>query len=180
MYRFVIGLAAILAVAVASPAQARDMTAGESAALKRVVAGFLAAVERKDYGAIIKTISPRLVARLAAKVNMTPKAYLAAASKQTKSYFRQVRLESYAVNLSKAVRGQTTDGTPYLLIPSRSVVRSQNRGRVETRFHTLALLDGGKWYLVRVANNRQGDIVREAYPTFRNAVFPDQTVRKLK
>jgi hypothetical protein len=53
-------------------------------------------------------------------------------------------------------------------------------GNISVNSHTLALMDGGAWYLLRVSEVQQIEILRKVYPEFAGVVFPTGSVEAMK
>ncbi|AVH43380.1 hypothetical protein At1D1609_33270 [Agrobacterium tumefaciens] len=51
---------------------------------------------------------------------------------------------------------------------------------IEAKSHTLALMDGADWYLLRVSDQQQVTILRKVYPSFAEVVFPDGSMQPVK
>lgn len=78
---------------------------------------------------------------------------------------------------------ETADGTPYALVPTRSVIAMKaetgNPQVFEQESQTLALQDGGSWYLIRVSEPAQQQMLAAAYPSFDNVELPPSTTTVL-
>ena len=73
------------------------------------------------------------------------------------------------------------DGTFYALIPSHTIMEVKARqNRFKASGQTLALMDGGKWYLLRVSEPRQVGMVRAVYPRFKSVEFKIGSVEVVK
>ena len=83
-------------------------------------------------------------------------------------------------DMARAEHGQVADGTPYLLIPTETVMTTGGEGKTLMRSATLALLDDGAWYLVRGSDAQQVASLREAYPEYEAVAFPDATMELVK
>jgi hypothetical protein len=57
-------------------------------------------------------------------------------------------------------------------------IQGARRFRVDTQ--TLAIEDGGEWYLIRVEDAPQQALLREVYPEFVGVEFPAGTTRQLQ
>ncbi|MBL4558667.1 MAG: hypothetical protein JKP98_21220 [Rhodobacteraceae bacterium] len=67
--------------------------------------------------------------------------------------------------------GTTEGGAPYALIPTETIMRSGSRGRYRFASQTLALRDGGLWYLVQLTEAGDAELVREVYPDFADVAL---------
>jgi hypothetical protein len=175
-------LAAVLAFAlalvlVASAAWARLLTGEEKAALAATVSSFDAAMRAGDHARVAQTVPPKILAHIARRANTTPEAIVALMVKSMQSL--QANIESFGMDLGTAIHKELASGTPYLLIPTHTTMAVAGT-RVQLKSHTLALLDEGKWYLLRVNNAPQLQILREVYPEFAGVEFPRGSTEMLK
>ena len=93
----------------------------------------------------------------------------------------EVKIVSFGMDLGKAIPKALPDGTPFLLIPTETVIDPGDGGeKMAVRSHTLALLDGAEWYLLRVSDEAQVTILKQVYPGFAGETFPDSTTEAVK
>ena len=71
-----------------------------------------------------------------------------------KAALAEVKLVSFGMDIAKAEHHELPSGEPYVLIPTETVMDTGD-GKSAARSHTLALLDGGAWYLLRVSDSRK-------------------------
>jgi hypothetical protein len=170
-------LAAVLVLAlVASAAWARPLTDEEKAALAVTVESFNAAMREGNHARVAQTVPPKVLAAIARRANMTPEAVVAAMVKAMQPL--QSSIESFGMDLGTAIYRELASGTPYLLIPTQTTMAVAGK-RVRVGAHTLALLDEGKWYLLRVNNVPQVEILRKVYPEFTGVEFPSGSTEML-
>ncbi len=79
------------------------------------------------------------------------------------------------LDIDNATYNEAPDGTSYVLVPSRSLIESQGQ-KIEVKSTVLALMDEGKWYLPRIDDARQINLLREVYPFVTTIEFPTRTV----
>ena len=58
------------------------------------------------------------------------------------------------------------------MIPTRTVVQTPGGTKLQSNTQTLTLEDGGKWYLIRIEDAGQIDLMRSVYPDFKGVTFP--------
>ena len=90
---------------------------------------------------------------------------------QMKAALAEVKVVSFGMDLAKAEHHELPSGQPYVLIPTETVMDAGD-GKSVAKSHTLALLDGGAWYLLRVSEAEQVTIMRQVYPEFAEVEFP--------
>ncbi len=165
-------LAAVFALFLAAgPAFARPLTEVESRSLAETVASFDAAMRASDYATVIKTIPPRIMAHIAKSAGVEVAVLPPLVVAQMKAALAQVKLVSFGMDLAKAGYHELPGGEPYVLIPTETVMDTAD-GKSTAKSHTLALLDGGAWYLLRVSEAPQVSILRQVYPEFAEVEFP--------
>jgi hypothetical protein len=69
----------------------------------------------------------------------------------------------------------TPTGRVYGLIPTQTVVQTPGGTQLQSNNQTLTLEDGGIWYLIRIDDAQQIELMRELYPDFKDVSFPKGT-----
>ena len=83
-----------------------------------------------------------------------------------------VTFVSIDTDLGSAAPLRTPDGSrTYLLIPTIFVMDIPGAGRIRSTTSTLALKDGGEWYLIRIDEQNQV-VLKELWPEFAPVQFP--------
>ena len=158
---------------------ARPLTEAESRSLAETVAAFDAAMRDADYETVFKTIPPRIMAHIAKSVGVDVDTLRVVVIGQMKAALAEVKLVSFGMDVSKAEHRELPSGEPYVLIPTETVMDTGDSKSV-ARSHTLALLDGGAWYLLRVSEAEQVAIMRQVYPEFAEVEFPASSLEATK
>lgn len=160
-------------------AAARDLSSAEVGSLEQTVSRFDAAMRGSDYEVVVDTIPPRVLTHIAEQAGLERaklRTFVIATMKQA---LATVKLVSFGMDTAKLERKELPDGTPFALIPTVTVMDAGN-GRIAVNSHTLALIDGGTWYLLRVSEVQQIEILRKVYPEFAGVVFPTGSVEAMK
>src|SRR5690606_7322856 len=125
--------ALFLAVLVASlaPAVARPLTGAEDAALAAKVAAFDAAMREGDFAAIIEVIPPAMLDHIAREANVPSEDLIAALRAQMDEMFATVELVSFGMDLAAAEERELADGSPYVMIPTSTVMELEGMGRIK-------------------------------------------------
>ncbi len=168
-----------LIATLAAPAAARELTADEKAALAERVDAFKTSVASGDFGSTLKATPPRIYAFIAEQAGVTADEVVAQAEVQIREAMGAVSLDDFKVEMASARYLETSDGTPYALIPTETTMTMPDLGSVRTTSETLALLDSGAWYLMRVERQQQLLILREVYPAFADVEIPVGTTEVL-
>jgi len=153
-------------------AHARSLDDKEKAALAATVANFDAAMRDKKYGVVIETIPPRVLQAISSKAGASVEQLRAALIQQIEAAMSTVAITSFSMDLAGAQHKELANGTPYVLIPTRTVIDAGSSGKFTQNSHTLGLIDEGKWYLLRVEEATQVTMLRESYPDFAHVDLP--------
>jgi hypothetical protein len=170
-----VGLLAAAALGVVADAQGRELTAAEHTSLAETVAGFDAAMRSSDFERIIATVPPRVMQAMADRFSISVEQLRALAIEETKKTMADAILVSFGMDLPKASYAETPDGTPYSLIPTETVMQF-GEGKMRAAAATLALIDEGAWYLLRVSDDAQVEILKQVYPAFAEVELPKGTL----
>jgi len=157
-------------------AHARQLTGDEKQALEQSVASFDAAMKSEDYTVIANTIPPRVLDFIAKQAGMEVDALREVVVQQMKAALATVKLESFSMDFAALEEKELANGDPYVLIPTETVISSEATGKMVAKSDTLALLDQGKWYLLRVSEAQQVAILRQVYPEFAAVQFSAGTM----
>jgi hypothetical protein len=172
---------AAFALACVSQAMARTASEAEKAALVKTVDEFNAAMKAADYEKVISHSLPDpMLNFLAGKANIAPHALRQQMVALTSQVMASAPIESYGMDLAAAQHRELGNGTPYVLIPTKTVVKINDKQSAASSSHTLALMDGGRWYLIRISELQQLLILQEVYPDFNGVQFPQDAMEIIK
>ena len=168
-----LAIAAVLAVVLLPwAASARPLNDQERAALAATVASFGAAMREDNFARVTQTVPPKVIGAIARRAGTTPDQIVALMIKAMQTLQAgDTRMESFGMDLATADYKELASGEPYVLVPTQTIIAVGGQ-RFRERSHTLALLDEGKWFLLRINNARQIEILREVYPEFTSVEFP--------
>jgi hypothetical protein len=161
-------------------ALARDLTDAENVMLTTAVDSFDKAMESKDVPILVKAIPPRIIRQMAEHDKVSEDEIRKTMGDLTSQTLEALPVHSFTMNVAKAERGQLADGTPYLVIPTDTIMSTGGEGKTLMRAQTLALLEGDTWYLVRSSDTQQVSALREAYPEYEAVVFQEATMELVK
>jgi hypothetical protein len=178
--RFLAAIAALCCFAGAQNVQARDLTDAESTMLNSAVEMYDKAMEGKDVPILVKAIPPRIIKQMAEHDKASEDDIRQALGDLIGQTLEALPVHSFLLDMAKAEHGHVADGTPYLLIPTETVMTTGGEGKTLMRSATLAMLDGDLWYLVRGSDAQQVAALREAYPQYESVVFTDATMELVK
>ena len=155
-----------------NPTDARPLTAVEKAALAERVGTFETAMRSNDLAGLVSVIPPRVLEHIADRAGIAADDVRTVVIEQMAQVLADGMVDSFAMDLPLAEQRELSDGTPYVLIPTKTVIATGNGSRMLFRSHTLALLDENGWYLLRMSDARQLEILREVYPGYAGVEFP--------
>jgi hypothetical protein len=172
-------LAVLLALSLLAPAAARDVSEPERAALAETVASFDAAMRAKDMKRVMGTIPPRMLEAMAAQFSVTVDELIAAATQQMEQALANVLLVSFSMDLATATYAELGDGTPYVLIPTETVMEIPGTGKIKAVSDTLGLIEEGTWYLLRI-DPSQLPLLHQVYPGFADVELSPGTMEPVE
>ena len=156
------------ALIAAAPAWAQKITDDQRAALEARVTEFDATMTNGDMAALFAHTPPPVRATLAEMSGMS--------EEQLVEAMQGSSIDGLSMDVDAAVE-ETPDGScVYVLIPTTTDVAVEGQGTVHAASQTLALEDGGEWWLVRIDDPQQTMILAQAYPEFAGVTFPAATV----
>jgi len=172
LIRTMIGLTLLLAAAV--PSFAKALPDAQQQALTERIASFGTAVRANDIDGIMGVVPPKVLERLASQFGLSVEQLIAEMQKQINEVMTDVKIESFGMD-AKKVDFVTEGGLTYGLIPTQSVIDLGAAGKLRSTNTTVALLEDDIWYLVRIDNAEQIDVIKEVYPMLADVQFPAGT-----
>ena len=168
-------IAAFLLAACAAP---YALPANDRADIAKRITSFERAFLAGQTNQIINVIPPRLITAIATTEGVPEKALRREMAKATREATRKVKVVSFGMALDQAKFLTTPSGRPYGLIPTQTVVQIPgSTSKLQSNNTTLTLEDGGKWYLMRIDEGRQIELLRNAYPDFKGVTLPKGTTK---
>ena len=161
-------------------AVAQELTPEQISALHTRISDFNRAMHSSDYNTIASVTPPKMIAFIAGQAGMDQKTLRDGMISQIKAAMEKVTLESYSMDLAAAEYKSLSDNSIFALIPTETIMDIAEMGRIQQRSDTLALLDEGQWYLVRIADTAQASILRQVYPQFADVEFSRGSMNMLK
>lgn len=169
----------LLFIAVACPVSARDLSPAEQERLRAQIERFSTALNTKDFKTVGKTVPPKIFEFIASDAGVTVEQLRSALTAQMQMALAAVKITEFTMDARAISLTETPDGTPYALIPTKTVMETGGQ-TIEAKSHTLALIDGSDWYLLRVSDQQQVTILRKVYPSFATVEFPDDSTQTVK
>jgi hypothetical protein len=168
-------MAALLLAALGTgPSPARDVTDDERAALEETIADFGTATRALDMETVLGYLPPTMLSVMAAEFGLEVDALTAAMIEQSAEAMAAVTLVDFGMDMETARFAEDAAGEPYALIPTTTVVDAGS-GKFRAVSDTLALLEEGEWYLLRV-DPAQVELLKKAYPNLAGVTFDPGTM----
>jgi hypothetical protein len=171
--------AALLALTLlVAPSIAREATDAEKTALTDTVGSFDTAMKANDIDFLINALPPKMLAEMAAQFGITVDELKTAAIEQSKLAMESVTIITFSMDVANAKYAALADGMPYALIPTETVMDA-GTGKIKAVSETLAVLDEGTWYLLRI-DAGQLPILHKAYPGFADVALSAGTMEPVE
>lgn len=170
-----------LVLALAAPVVAQEISAATQQALADRVASFDAAMKANDMKTVMGALPPQVLAKVASMFSVTEEQLLEAMQQQIDEAMKTVTIVSYGMDVENAEFVTTPEGFTYAFVPTETVIDlGEKGGKMRATSSTLAVLDGETWYLARVDDPQQADIVKEIYPALADVEFPAATTETVE
>ncbi len=165
----------------ASPAFAQDFPAADRAAMTARIDDFNADFVAGDVAAIVDFMPPKILSSLSTQTGMEEEALRAAIKDELDAALEIVTIDSYKMHTAAATYNLTPAGDQaYVLIPTETVMTVDGAGRMRATGETLAFADAGTWYLMRIDEAEQVQLLTDAYPAFRGVAFTPGTLTTIE
>lgn len=168
--------AVAVAVALASPAFAAELTPDQQAGLEARIASFDIAMRSSDMAGILGVIPPAVLTQIATNYGVTTEDLVTSAQEQIDEALQSIAIDSFGMDTSAAEAIDLADGTTYVMVPTETVMDLGEGGKMRSSSETLALLDGDTWYLMAVDDPEQIAVLRQVYPAFVDVEFTAATI----
>lgn len=175
-------LVAALSISLSAvPVGAQTVKAEDRAAIQVRIDQLTGLIGQGDLVGAVDVIPILLQDAMAARFGMSRDQIKPAMRQAMAGMLDGVHIDGYGMDLAAAETLMTPiAGRTYLLIPTWTEMTIQGAGRFRVDTQTLAIEDGGEWYLIRVEDAPQQALLREVYPEFVGVEFPAGTTRQLQ
>ncbi|KEJ88114.1 hypothetical protein [Sulfitobacter donghicola] len=177
MFKKIAMAAALFVAACAAP---YDLPADDRAAISTRITNFERAFSKGDTNGIIGVVPPRMIQSIAAKGGISETVLRREMAKSARRATQKVKVLSFGMALDQATFLTTPSGRPYGLIPTQTRIQAPSGLTVQSNNSTLTVEDGGEWYLIRVDDAGQIELLREVYPDFQGVSFPKGTSKVIQ
>ncbi|WBU58204.1 hypothetical protein [Paracoccus sediminicola] len=146
------------------------LDSGQRQSLADRVAAFDRDLNSGNIAALVSYLPPRMIADLADEMGTSPEFATAAAGAMISGLTSELEIAGRS-DISQALIGETDEGRPYALVPGVAQIRAGGQSATQ-QVTTLALIDGGEWYLLGLSDPETLTDLRRAYPEFRGVALP--------
>ncbi|QDH73761.1 hypothetical protein [Brevundimonas sp. M20] len=169
-------LVAALSISLSAvPVGAQTVKAEDRAAIQVRIDQLTGLIGQGDLVGAVDVIPILLQDAMAARFGMSRDQIKPAMRQAMAGMLDGVHIDGYGMDLAAAETLMTpTAGRTYLLIPTWTEMTIQGAGRFRADTQTLAIEDGGEWYLIRVEDAPQQALLREVYPEFVGVESPPE------
>lgn len=170
-----------LALVLAAPAWAQEVTPEQREALSARVEEFSSVMDSGDMAGLLAFTPPPVRATLAEMSGLSEEQLTEAMRQASEAMLAGASIDDFSMDVENATAATTPDGArTYLLVPTTTQITVEGQGSVRTSSQTLALEDEGEWWLVRVEDPQQAMILTQAYPEFAGTTFPQATMEPVQ
>jgi len=181
MVRFALSLLLATAGMASTPVIAQPISQADRATIGERINAFDTMMKEGRTSDSLDFVPPHMLDTIAKKFGVPVATFKSSFGAQIAAVMKDVKFVSFRMDLSAAKEGVTPDKSRnYLLVPTETVIETGGAGRLLSKNSTLALKDGGKWYLVRIDSAQQVMMLREAYPEFEGVEFPTGSMTPVK
>ncbi|MEM9045468.1 MAG: hypothetical protein AAGC81_12305 [Pseudomonadota bacterium] len=147
----------------------------DTEALSKRVSAYAAAMQSKSYEGIIDVVPTRILSMMAGLSDTDVATLKAAMIQQTQQAIATIDVLEFEIDTRNPDYKRTSNDVPFVFLPTAAVMAVPGVGKVESSTSTLALKDGGEWFLSAIDSPQQIAIIRQAYPGFSSIDFPSGT-----
>lgn len=162
-------------------AAAAELDGPQKAALKAAAERLVAALNDKDFDTLVDVSTPpSIMALMAAAYREPVETYRAGLIRAWRGdAARRSPIQDLAFDFDKAVSGRLSSGAVFAILPFRyTYVSSSAPKRINDS--ALAILDGGKSYVVLHARRIERSVLDKAYPGLAAIELPRETTEELQ
>lgn len=164
-------LSVLWAIVMCTALAAQSLSERDQQQVEGLAMMFDAAFAANDMAAVIGFLPQPVVEHIANQNDMRPAVLRRALVLQTQQMMEGVTVERFEMDVENLVPGLTPTNRPYALVPTVSVL-TVNGASFETETQTLFFEDNDAWFLLRLENANQLDILKAVYPDFANLTLP--------
>jgi hypothetical protein len=178
MRRFVLAIVFLLSTVAAAWAQ--SFAPDQMEALKARITTFEAGIRSFDYNVMAEVIPRKVWNHIKTEAKVNDAQLVEGIKTALSKAFETVEIVDFKMDVPAATTHALSDGMLYMLIPTSTTMEIKNSGKFVTTSSTLAFVEEGKWYLMRVSDKQQVDVLHQVYPAFKTVTLPDDKTEKIE
>jgi hypothetical protein len=166
----------------AAPASAAGckMTSTDREVLTATINDFSTALRLGDYQRIQRVIPRRIIRKMAADAGASPRAVIDGLAKVMARGMQKIEVVAFDMQTENLRCTMAGSALKYVQVPTEMIVDIEGAGRHSMSSHTLALLEGGMWYLLRVSEPQELLVLTDLYPELAAIEFPPAKMTRLQ
>ena len=168
-----------LALALAGPVQAQGLAPTDLEAVELLRDEFNTAFTNNDIDAVVGAVPPKVIQFIAETNGIDPDQFRTMMVQQTEAMMGSVEVLGFSMDTGNMITGETPAGRTYALVPTVTEMDVDGAGKIRSTSDTVFLQDEGEWYMVRVDNAQQEQILKAVYPDFADVEFTPGTVEQI-
>jgi hypothetical protein len=172
--------AVVLLVVTAVAAWAQSFAPEQIEALKTRVTTFEAGIRASDFKVMADIIPRKVWNHFKSQAGVTDAQLEDGIKTAVTKAFEKVKIIDFKMDIPAATTHALSDGMIYMLIPTATTMQAQNADKYLTTSGTLAFIEDGKWYLMRISDKAQLDVLHQVYPAFKTVTLPEDTIKKIE
>lgn len=161
-----------------APAHAGSLGAAEQVQLNQTRDAFIQAMRERDYEIIVSVVPPGIIEHVARTSGVTDeelRSVLPSILERAMQNASFTAAEMVTENLDASRADAGGESYAWGFAPSTFEFTIDGQ-KFRSEGFTLALLDGGSWYLVRTSERDKVEMMRRVYPFFATLEFPQDTL----
>jgi hypothetical protein len=135
-------------------------------AVQQLENDFARAFWNKDFAASIDMVPPPILDRIIADNNLDPATFRSMQLEQLENVADQIEIKSFDVVTETMTTGFTMTGRAYAMAPTQLIVTLANGFELELPSQTLFFEDNNVWFILRLDQPGQIDMLKAVYPEF--------------
>jgi hypothetical protein len=164
-----------------TPAFSEPIPAADLPAITARVEAFDAAFREGNMAAVFDYMPAKILSNLSTQSGVSEEELKSLMAEQIELAFETVTIDEFGMDMATATWATTPDGSRgYAMIPTFTVMSIEGAGTMRAEGDTLAFNDDDKWYLVRVDDPAQVQMLTAVYPEFNGVTFAPATITPLE
>lgn len=166
-------LAVLLSIGLVLSAHARELTEEERGGLETRLSDYRSALDERNAEFMVEVTPPRILEITAEKLGLEAKDLRDKMIGQITDMLTGASAFTFELDTAAMRVRETPAGTPYVLIPTKTELRTDETGTIRTESTTIAFMADGKWWLAGTQGPGTAAVLVEAYPELEGISIPE-------